>query len=125
VSIRSTAASLGTLDGLHLAATIVTPDEAGDRAIVLVHGGGVTREEGGFFTRLAAGLGEAGVASLRFDFRGHGKSEGRQEELTLAAILNDIRVAGTRSGSDRRDTDQSAWSKLQRWRLRLLRRQTP
>jgi pimeloyl-ACP methyl ester carboxylesterase len=52
----------------------------------------VTREEGGFFTRLASGLGEAGVASLRFDLRGHGESEGRQEELTLSTILNDIRV---------------------------------
>jgi alpha-beta hydrolase superfamily lysophospholipase len=61
--------------------------------VVLVHGGGVTREEGGFFTRLAVGLGEAGVASLRFDLRGHGESEGRQEELTLATILNDIGAA--------------------------------
>jgi uncharacterized protein len=33
------------------------------------------------------------VASLRFDLRGHGESEGRQEDLTLSAILNDIRVA--------------------------------
>jgi len=82
-----------TLDGLHLAGTLVRPDRPGDRAVVLVHGGGVTREEGGFFTRLAAGLGEAGVASLRFDLRGHGDSEGRQEDLTLAAILNDIRTA--------------------------------
>jgi alpha-beta hydrolase superfamily lysophospholipase len=82
-----------TLDGLHLAGTLARPDQPGDRAIVLVHGGGVTREEGGFFTRLAAGLGETGVASLRFDLRGHGDSEGRQEDLTLAAILNDIRAA--------------------------------
>jgi pimeloyl-ACP methyl ester carboxylesterase len=36
------------------------------------------------------------VASLRFDQRGHVDSEGRQEELTLATILNDIRVARTR-----------------------------
>ena len=36
---------------------------------------------------------EAGIASLRFDLRGHGESEGRQEELTLTTILNDIRVA--------------------------------
>ena len=36
------------------------------------------------------------MASLRFDQRGHGDSEGRQEELTLATILNDIRVALTR-----------------------------
>jgi uncharacterized protein len=60
---------------------------------VLVHGGGVTREEGGFFTRLAAGLAQAGVASLRFDLRGHGESEGRQEDLTIAGILGDINAA--------------------------------
>ncbi|WP_234531675.1 alpha/beta hydrolase [Streptomyces shenzhenensis] len=81
-----------TLDGLHLAGTLVEPGQPTSRAIVLVHGGGVTREEGGFFTRLAAGLAEASVASLRFDLRGHGQSEGRQEDLTLSAILNDIRV---------------------------------
>src|ERR1700680_210662 len=95
VSVQSTAAPLRTLDGLHLAATLVTSGESAERAVVLVHGGGVTREEGGFFTRLAAGLGEDGVASLRFDLRGHGESEGRQEELTLATILNDIRIALT------------------------------
>jgi pimeloyl-ACP methyl ester carboxylesterase len=38
-------------------------------------------------------MADAGVASLRFDLRGHGESEGRQEELTLSSILNDIRVA--------------------------------
>ncbi|MFF7655509.1 alpha/beta hydrolase [Streptomyces sp. NPDC007983] len=85
--------TLRTLDGLHLAGTLVRPDMPGSRAVVLVHGGGVTREEGGFFTRLADGLAEGGVASLRFDLRGHGESQGRQEELTLASILNDIRAA--------------------------------
>ncbi len=63
------------------------------RAAVLLHGGGVTREEGGFFTRLATGLAEADVASLRFDLRGHGESEGRQEDLTIAGVLTDIRSA--------------------------------
>lgn len=91
VSVQSTT-SVRTLDGLHLAGTLVLPDSSPDLAVVMVHGGGVTREEGGFYTRLAAGLADAGVATLRFDLRGHGESEGRQEELTLATILNDIRV---------------------------------
>lgn len=60
---------------------------------LLVHGGGVTREEGGFFTRLAAGLADAGIASLRYDLRGHGESQGRPEESSLASHLNDIQVA--------------------------------
>jgi hypothetical protein len=48
---------------------------------------------GGFFARLALGLAAAGVASLRFDFRAHGVSEGRQEDVTLAGIVNDILAA--------------------------------
>jgi len=90
--IHSTSTTVRTLDGLHLSGTLVTPENPSQQAVVLVHGGGVTREEGGFFTRLATGLGEASVASLRFDLRGHGQSEGQQQDLTLSAILNDIRV---------------------------------
>ncbi|WP_026315899.1 alpha/beta hydrolase [Actinokineospora enzanensis] len=96
MSFTSESVRVRTLDGLHLAATLVTPDRSVVRlggSLVMVHGGGVTRDEGGFFTRLAAGVAQAGIASLRFDLRGHGESEGRQEDLTLAAILNDIRVA--------------------------------
>ncbi len=93
MAARSSPTTFRTLDGLHLVGTLVDPDGPSDPAMVLVHGGGVTREEGGFFTRLADGLGEAGVASLRYDLRGHGESEGRQEESVLTAHLNDIRVA--------------------------------
>ncbi|TMR90631.1 alpha/beta hydrolase [Nonomuraea basaltis] len=83
-----------SLDGLNLRGTLVTPEVSkGTSATVLVHGGGVTRDEGGFFARLALGLADAGLPSLRFDFRAHGESEGRQEDLTLAGVVNDIRAA--------------------------------
>ncbi|MDQ3403092.1 MAG: lysophospholipase, partial [Actinomycetota bacterium] len=85
--------TIRTPDGLHLIGTLVESDAPTTHAVVLVHGGGVTREEGGFFTRLAAGLAESGIASLRFDLRGHGESDGRQEDRTLTMHLNDIAAA--------------------------------
>jgi len=82
-----------SLDGLRLEGTFVSGTASPGQAAVLVHGGGVTRDEGGFFSRLALDLAEGGIASMRFDFRAHGESEGRPEELTIAGILNDIRAA--------------------------------
>jgi pimeloyl-ACP methyl ester carboxylesterase len=82
-----------SLDGLRLCGTLVVPNQSASNAAVLVHGGGVNRDEGGFFTRLALGLSDAGLPSLRFDFRGHGESDGRQEDLTLSGVANDIRAA--------------------------------
>jgi pimeloyl-ACP methyl ester carboxylesterase len=87
------ATTFRALDGLTLSGTLLVPAEEPRLGVVLVHGGGVTREEGGFFARLAAGLCEGGIPSLRYDLRGHGESEGRQEDATLAGHLNDIRVA--------------------------------
>jgi uncharacterized protein len=82
-----------SLDGLRLCGTFVRPDVPAGPAVVLVHGGGVTRDEGGFFIRLAHGLAAAGLPNLRFDYRAHGESEGRQEDLTIAGVLNDIFAA--------------------------------
>ena len=85
--------SFSSLDGLRLSATSVTPAGPARSWTVLVHGGGATRNEGGFFVRLATGLASAGIGSFRFDLRGHGESEGRQEDLTLSGLVNDIRAA--------------------------------
>ncbi|MFI0740172.1 alpha/beta hydrolase [Streptomyces sp. NPDC021100] len=82
-----------SLDGTALAGTLTAPEGPGNGLVVLVHGAGVTREEGGFFTRLAAGLTAAGFRSLRFDLRAHGTSAGRPEDVTITGVANDIRAA--------------------------------
>jgi uncharacterized protein len=94
MAVQNAITTICAPDGLHLSGTLVLSDTA-RQVVVLVHGGGVMREEGGFFTRLAAGLADASIASLRFDLRGHGESEGRQEDLTIAGILGDMRAAIT------------------------------
>ncbi|GLY53586.1 alpha/beta fold hydrolase [Lentzea sp. NBRC 102530] len=90
MSILSASTTVRTRDGLKLAGTLDVPDGSPRHAALLVHGAGVTREEGGFFTRLARSLADAGIASLRFDLPGHGESQGRQEDLSLSAVLNSI-----------------------------------
>jgi len=92
-SDRATETNFRSLDGIHLRGTLVVPSGKSANSAVLVHGGGVTRHEGGFYTRLASDLAQAGIPSLRFDIRGHGESEGRQEDLTISGVVNDIRSA--------------------------------
>lgn len=42
--------------------------------------------------QLAKGLAGAGIASIRFDFNGHGKSEGRKQYMTIEKELADARA---------------------------------
>lgn len=82
-----------SLDGIQLHGTMTEPQGEQRGLAVLVHGAGVTRHEGGFFDRLAAGIAAVGIRSLRFDLRAHGSSDGRQEDITIAGVANDIRAA--------------------------------
>ncbi|ANY08393.1 alpha/beta hydrolase family protein [Pseudonocardia sp. HH130630-07] len=84
--------TISSADGTVLAADLLVPAGAG-RGLVLVHGGGVDRHEGGFFDRLAAGLADGGIASLRIDLRGHGESSGAPQDVTLAGVGNDVLAA--------------------------------
>lgn len=88
-----TAVRFRSLDGLGLVGDLIVPDGSPSIGVVQIHGGGVTRHEAGFFDRMAVGLAGVGAAALRFDLRGHGESGGRQEDLTIASVLNDIRSA--------------------------------
>ena len=42
--------------------------------------------------QLAKGLAKAGIASVRFDFDGHGKSEGRMQDMTIEKELADAQA---------------------------------
>ena len=79
-----------THDGLRLAATLVKPATKARRAVLMLHSEGATREQGGFYPRLAADLATRGAAGLSFDLPGHGESEGSQQELSLSGLLNVI-----------------------------------
>lgn len=42
--------------------------------------------------QIAKGLAKAGIASIRFDFNGHGKSDGRKQNMTIEKEIADARA---------------------------------
>ena len=83
-----------TLQGDHglLAAELQTPDVLPSRCpiVILCHGFGGTRNNA-LFNGIADGLEARGVASIRFDFNGHGESEGSFEQMTVPNEIEDAR----------------------------------
>ncbi|MCA9496537.1 MAG: alpha/beta hydrolase, partial [Nanoarchaeota archaeon] len=61
-----------------------------NKAILLVHGFGVTKTEAGLFDENVEKLIELGFTTYRFDFRGKGESEGNYEKITLSKLKNDL-----------------------------------
>ena len=62
--------------------------------VVLCHGFTGNKAESHFvFTKLARALCDAGIAALRFDFRGSGDSEGTFEEMTVSGEIGDALIA--------------------------------
>eukprot|EP00931_Biecheleriopsis_adriatica_P085714 TRINITY_DN60537_c0_g1_i1.p1 TRINITY_DN60537_c0_g1~~TRINITY_DN60537_c0_g1_i1.p1 ORF type:complete len:320 (+),score=60.19 TRINITY_DN60537_c0_g1_i1:57-1016(+) len=62
---------------------------------ILLHGFGSSRDEvSGVYARLAGALAEAGIASLRLDFRGYGENDDlRTQEATVETMVKDARDA--------------------------------
>ena len=81
-----------TIDGDHgkLAAVLQTPDGVSQFPMVIICHGFTGDKEKPMFKYLADYLAAAGIASIRFDFNGHGKSEGRFQDMT---VLNEIEDA--------------------------------
>lgn len=77
-----------------IAATLSMPDGPGPfPAVLMLHGLGSSRDEvGGIFSDTALALADQGVASLRIDFRGFGKSEGDTGAFTLERQNQDAQI---------------------------------
>jgi pimeloyl-ACP methyl ester carboxylesterase len=90
-------------DGLQICALLHEAEEARGNA-VLAHGITVDKDESGqtltgvgAFVELADALQAARFNVLRFDYRGHGASEGAPEEMTLAGELLDLAASVDRA----------------------------
>jgi alpha-beta hydrolase superfamily lysophospholipase len=56
-------------------------------------------DEGGMFGRLADALAAAGLTALRFSFRGHGRSGGTQQGVTVAGEMLDLQAVIAETGN--------------------------
>ena len=83
-----------TLDN-EIAAIVGQPQVDGPvPAVVMLHGFASVKDEvGDMYKRLAAALGERGIASIRIDFRGWGESGGGMENSTVTGMVEDAAVA--------------------------------
>ncbi len=77
-------------DGLKLVGLLTNPRKGTKTCIILCHGATVNKEEGGVFTELANRLTKAGFSTFRFDFRGHGESEGHSIDMTIGGQRRDL-----------------------------------
>lgn len=86
--------SFKTSDGLNIRGTFCVPSERPIAMALLLHGITVDRNEyQGFFRNAAEVLANSGIASLRIDFRGHGESDGNQEDFSVVGQILDTRAA--------------------------------
>lgn len=83
-----------TLDG-GISATLYIPDQAGPvPAVLMLHGFASSKDEvGNMYAREAKALAEKGIASLRIDFAGFGKSEGDTGNTTVDGQLDNAKMA--------------------------------
>ena len=81
------------LDGDHgkLAATLQTPDGQKKFPLVILCHGFNADKEYPLLKNLADELEARGIASIRFDFNGHGKSDGKFQDMTIVNEISDAK----------------------------------
>lgn len=80
-------------DNLSLTGIWHLPEGKTTKAIVLAHGITVDKDEDGVFVELANVLQQNGYAVFRFDFRGHGESDGKSVDMTIDGEISDLGAA--------------------------------
>lgn len=81
---------LNTPDNFSLS-TIFTHIPDAEKIVIFAHGLTVDKTDEGIFIRAEKGLHQAGISTLRFDFRGHGDSSGVPEtDVTISGELTDL-----------------------------------
>lgn len=81
-------------DGLKLCGVLSRPADDIGKCIILCHGITVDKNENGnVFVDLAKNLVEYGYTVFRFDFRGHGESDGNSIDMTVSGERRDLMAA--------------------------------
>lgn len=82
-----------SIDGLSLCGVLHRAQIKPRGNILMLHGITVDKNEDGLFSDTARQLCNVGFNVFRFDFRGHGESEGNQEDMTIVGELLDVDAA--------------------------------
>lgn len=78
-----------TVDGFQL--SLVTTEASSRDIVIWMHGISVNKDEYlGFFREGALYLAHSGIASIRFDFRGHGESSGNSLDFSIVGQNLDV-----------------------------------
>ncbi len=94
LEIKEELVGLNNKKGEYLHGDITFPERSQEKnpAVLLVHGFGVERTEGGMFTDIALKLSSAGFLVFKFDFSGCGDSEGDYSETSLSKLVSDLGI---------------------------------
>jgi uncharacterized protein len=86
--------SYRTPDGILLSAIVTRSSGRTERGnVIFAHGLNNNKDEDGNFVKLSKMLSTLGYNSLRFDFRAHGESEGKSEDMTVSGELLDFETS--------------------------------
>jgi dipeptidyl aminopeptidase/acylaminoacyl peptidase len=76
--------------GIKLCGILSNPTAEKEKPIIVLCHGFFRSKEGSTYVGLERILNEKGISTFRFDFFGHGESEGKFEEVTISEAVDDV-----------------------------------